>query len=196
MLKIHIAVGSIVTMFLSWNIHVENSQPLVAPATTVVTTSTMVEVPTIVPASTTTTTSTTTSTTVAEKIGLLSVPSDQEKRCPQFEATFREYKMLPIETWSYIAWRESRCQTKVVGWNYHKGLSHEDCAHRDFERHRNCDAVRSYDIGLLQVNSSWRTVTRRICGGSIERLFDLDCNLRVARWLHANGGFAHWRVAG
>jgi hypothetical protein len=52
----------------------------------------------------------------------------------------------------------------------------------------------SYDIGLLQINSSWKTVTKNICGGDITALYELDCNLRVAKYLLDNGGTAHWSV--
>jgi hypothetical protein len=36
------------------------------------------------------------------------VPKDKTKRCPQWERHFAEFG-LPVETFSYIAWRESRC---------------------------------------------------------------------------------------
>lgn len=54
------------------------------------------------------------------------------------------------------------------------------------------------DVGLLQIQGSWRTVTRQICRlrqdqNHIKALTRLDCNLRVARYLYDNGGMAHWR---
>jgi hypothetical protein len=45
---------------------------------------------------------------------------------------------------------------------------------------------------LLQINSTWKTVTRNICGGGLELLINLDCNLRVAKYLLDNGGLGHW----
>lgn len=193
MFKAHIVIGSLLVMFLSWQIHADNQSWAVAPAST--TTSTVVEVPATVPPTTSTTTTTTTTTVVAEQVGRLSVPADTTRRCPDLEPVFEAYGMTPVDTWSYIAWRESRCTAKAIGWNYHKGMSRADCGSGVYEVHRKCAAVRSWDMGYLQVNSSWRSVTRRICGGPIELLLTLDCNFRVARWLHANGGFGHWRVA-
>jgi hypothetical protein len=119
-----------------------------------------------------------------------------EKRCEKFEQALRMYG-LPVKQFSYIAWRESKCVLKAVGWNYHNGKSAADCRRGNFESHRKCDAVKSYDVGLLQINSTWRTVTRRLCAhGRTEVdmivLKDLGCNLRVAKYLFDNGGYAHW----
>jgi hypothetical protein len=52
----------------------------------------------------------------------------------------------------------------------------------------------SRDLGLLQINSSWRTVTKNICGTDINGLFDIDCNLSVAKYLYDNGGAGHWSL--
>jgi len=52
----------------------------------------------------------------------------------------------------------------------------------------------SFDSGLLQINSTWKTVTRNICGGGLDLLLVLDCNLRVAKYLLDNGGLAHWGI--
>lgn len=97
--------------------------------------------------------------------------------CPQWEPMFRKHG-LPAKTFSKIAWRESRCNPKSVS------------------------AVRSStgrpDVGLLQIQGSWVTVTSQICRVPrkqvVRALTDVSCNLRVARYLYDNGGLGHWRV--
>lgn len=111
------------------------------------------------------------------------LPLDKSKRCIQYEDEFREYG-LPVDIFSYVSWRESRCEIRAVGWNYKQGMSHLDCAHRSFENYlRTCKAVSSFDSGLLQVNSSWYSLTRKVCGATPQEgaLFSLDCNLRVSK---------------
>lgn len=101
------------------------------------------------------------------------VPKDPTQRCPQWEPKFAEYG-LPVKAFSYISWRESRCS--VSAWN------------------RTLNKNKTHDLGLLQVNSSWRTVTRNICGTDITGLFNVDCNLSVAKYLYDNGGLRHWSL--
>jgi len=101
------------------------------------------------------------------------VPKDPSQRCPQWEAKFREYG-LPVVAFSYISFRESRCNPHA--WNRYK------------------NANGSQDLGLVQVNSSWKTVTKNICGTDITGLFNVDCNLSVARYLYDNGGLRHWSL--
>ena len=101
------------------------------------------------------------------------VPKDSTQRCPQWEAKFREYG-LPVIAFSYISYRESRCNPHA--WNRYK------------------NANGSQDLGLVQVNSSWKTVTKNICGTDIKGLFDVDCNLSVAKYLYDNGGLRHWSL--
>lgn len=119
------------------------------------------------------------------------VPADPAKRCPQFEDDFRAYGLFPIETWSYIAWRESGCRIKAQNatWDANGNMTY----------HLNKD--KSYDTGLLQINSSWKTVTKTVCGESaienrMQGLKTLDCNLRVARYIMENssGGLSNWRM--
>lgn len=100
------------------------------------------------------------------------IPKDQTKRCPQWEAKFREYG-LPVVAFSYISWRESRCN---------------ELAYNRLNKNG------SQDLGLVQVNSSWRTVTRNICGTDITGLFNVDCNLAVAKYLYDHGGLGHWSL--
>jgi len=104
------------------------------------------------------------------------VPADKSKRCPQWEDEFAEFG-LPVETFSYIAWRESRCNP----------LSHNKTLNRNG----------SQDRGLVQVNSRWVTVTAKECAsqrGDLSVLFNVRCNLAVARYLYRNGGLRHWNL--
>ena len=97
--------------------------------------------------------------------------------CPQYEAQIARYfPREVVKTFSRIAWRESRCNPKSVS------------------------AVRRStgypDVGFLMIQGSWRTVTYAICKPKrdhIKALTNLDCNLRVARYLYDNGGLGHWR---
>lgn len=101
------------------------------------------------------------------------IPKDSKQRCPQWELKFREHG-LPVKAFSYIAYRESRCNP----------LAHNTTLNRNG----------SHDLGLVQVNSSWKTVTRNICGTDITGLFNIDCNLSVAKYLYDNGGLRHWSL--
>jgi hypothetical protein len=112
-------------------------------------------------------------------------PIEGDRSCPTFEPLFREYGLKPVKTFSYIAWRESRCRPDAVNarWDAQGNIV--------WTLNKNG----SYDSGLLQINSSWRTVTRNICGGGIDLLTEVDCNLRVAKYLLDNGGLGHWRAS-
>ena len=102
------------------------------------------------------------------------VPNDKSKRCPQWEPKFAEHG-LPVKAFSYIAWRESRCRIRAHNSTLNKNKSH--------------------DLGVLQINDSWKTVTSQICKapyGDMSVLFNVDCNLAVAKYLYDNGGLGHW----
>jgi hypothetical protein len=104
------------------------------------------------------------------------VPADKTKRCPQWEDEFAEFG-LPVQAFSYIAYRESRCNP----------LAHNKTLNRNG----------SQDRGLVQVNSSWVTVTAKQCAsqhGDLSVLFNVRCNLAVARYLYRNGGLRHWNL--
>ncbi len=101
------------------------------------------------------------------------VPAHSKQRCPQWEPKFREHG-LPVKAFSFIAYRESRCNPKA----------HNTTLNRNGTQ----------DLGLVQVNSSWKTVTRNICGTDITGLFNVDCNLSVAKYLYDNGGLGHWSL--
>ena len=108
------------------------------------------------------------------KVSSQSISSTQVKSCPQWEAKLKAQGLVPVKKFSYIMWRESRCQEKVVS-------------------KPNSNGTRDY--GLLQINSSWRTVTRQVCGGkSMDVLLNSKCNLKVAKYLFDNGGIGHWKA--
>lgn len=109
--------------------------------------------------------------------GLVDAPTAQAQRveaCPKYHALFAQYG-LPVATFSKIAWRESRCNPKSVSEVRYTGRP---------------------DVGLLQIQASWATVTRKICHRQkvVLALTDPSCNVRVAAYLYANGGLRHWKA--
>ena len=123
-------------------------------------------------------------------------PVDAHKTvpCHKWHSTLKKAG-LPVTEFSYIMYRESKCVAKAVGWNYRAGMSHRDCVSGAFHRHRKCKAVRSWDMGLLQLNSQHDTITRQICGASTRSriLLRPSCNLAVAKYLYDRYGLAPWR---
>ena len=94
-------------------------------------------------------------------------------RCPQWENMIRKAG-LPVSEFSLIMWRESRCDPHAVGVNQHA---------------RN-------DIGLLQINASWSTLTKQTCRTTKRpenALLSPACNLSVARSLYKTSGFTPWK---
>ena len=118
-------------------------------------------------------------------------------RCPQYESLLAKYQ-LPVAEFSRIMYRESRCTPKAIGWNYRKGMSHNDCKLSPAATYRRCKAVKSFDSGLLQINSSWVSVTAQVCKtkyGDLSVLLIPDCNLKVAKYLYKDGGgIGNWRA--
>ena len=118
-------------------------------------------------------------------------------RCPKYEPLLKQYG-LPVAEFSRIMYRESRCEPKAIGWNYKKGMSHLDCKLSAAATYKRCSAVKSFDSGLLQINSSWRSVTARACNskqGDLSVLLIPECNMKVARVIYDNGkGIGNWRA--
>jgi len=117
----------------------------------------------------------------------LDVLRDETKRCPQYEHLFHRHGLQPVRVFSYIAWRESRCRIKARNARWDSTGNMVYALNRDG----------SYDSGLLQINSTWRTVTQTVCGrwatrNRMQGLLVLDCNLRVAKQLLDSGGLGHW----
>lgn len=120
-----------------------------------------------------------------------SVPEDPQKRCPALEPVFEAYGLYPIATWSYIAWRESGCRPKAQNATWDASGNMTYALNKDG----------SYDTGLLQINSSWRSVTAKVCGEKaiqnyMQGLKTVHCNLMVARYImeHSKGGLSNWRM--
>ena len=119
------------------------------------------------------------------------VPKDKSKRCPQWEPKIAEAG-LPVQTFSYIAWRESGCNPKAVNARWQNGQI-------VWTLNKNG----SYDSGLFQVNSSWLTATRQVCGVNtgnkrkdLEALYDVDCSIAMAVWIMENtkGKLGNWNL--
>lgn len=114
------------------------------------------------------------------------ISSDPTHRCPQFEPLFKQYGLEPVEVFSYIAYRESRCNPNAVNAKFDAKGNTTWTLNRDG----------SVDRGLIQINSCWKTVTKNVCGTGLEGLFDVHCNLKVAKYLMDNtsGGLSNWSV--
>jgi hypothetical protein len=115
-------------------------------------------------------------------LGIVTMPAQAHaapvRDCPQHHDILRRYG-LPPKIFGPIAWRESRCSFTSVS------------------------AIRSTgypDVSLLQIQGSWRTLTRRVCKlkkneNHIRALMKPDCHLRVAAVLWDNGkGLGNWRA--
>lgn len=118
-------------------------------------------------------------------------------QCKQYEPMLKKFG-LPIKPFSQIMYRESRCTPRAIGWNYRAGMSYADCKLAEAAIYKRCKAVKSFDSGLLQINSSWVTVTAQTCKskrGDLTVLLIPECNLKVAAVLYNNGkGLGNWRA--
>lgn len=116
--------------------------------------------------------------------------------CPQYHAALRKAG-LPVEPFSKIMFRESRCVPGAIGWNYQPGTSYKDCKRQVATLYKRCRAVRTYDSGLLQINSTWVSVTAKVCKskfGNMTVLLQPKCNLAVAAHLYKTSGIGNWRA--
>ena len=116
--------------------------------------------------------------------------------CPQYHAALRKAG-LPIDPFSKIMYRESRCVPGAIGWNYQPGTSYKDCKRQVATLYKRCRAVRTYDSGLLQINSTWVSVTAQVCKskfGNMTVLLQPKCNLAVAAHLYKTSGIGNWRA--
>lgn len=109
------------------------------------------------------------------------IPRDLSKRCPQWETKFIEFG-LPVELFSYIAWRESGCNENAINAKYDKN------GNVIWTLNKNG----SIDRGLVQINSCWKTLTKKICGTGLDGLLKVDCNLKVAKYLYDIDGAKPW----
>jgi hypothetical protein len=121
---------------------------------------------------------------LAIAITFFAIPSQASaatNSCPKWEPAIKAAG-LPVKEFSFIAWRESRCRVKAINaiWN-EKG-----------EMIYHLNKNKSWDSGLLQVNSGHRELVKRVCGGDLPLLLTLDCNLAVAKHLYDAHGLSPW----
>jgi len=122
---------------------------------------------------------------VIQKVMDSRVPNDKSKRCPQWESKFKEYG-LPVDVFSYIAWRESGCNPEAINAKFDANGNVTWTLNKDG----------SIDRGLVQINSCWRSVTKKVCGTNLNGLLGIDCNLKVAKYIMDNseGKLLNWRI--
>jgi hypothetical protein len=113
------------------------------------------------------------------------VPKDKTKRCPQWESKFKEYG-LPVDVFSYIAWRESGCNPEAINAKFNSNGKVIWTLNKNG----------SIDRGLVQINSCWRSVTKKVCGTNLNGLLGVDCNLKVAKYIMDNsqGKLLNWNI--
>jgi hypothetical protein len=119
------------------------------------------------------------------------IPSDPMKRCPKWEPLFEAANLQPVDVFSYIAWRESGCRPAA------QNATWDSAGNMTYALNKN----KTYDTGLLQINSSWYSVTKKVCGeDSVDNrmagLKNPKCNVAVAKYIMDNsrGKLANWRV--
>ncbi len=105
----------------------------------------------------------------------------QGDRCKKLEPDIAEAG-LPVTYFTYIAWRESRCRINAINARFNKQGKVVWALNRNG----------TFDSGVFQINSSWRTKTRKVCGGDIKKLMQWECNLAMAVNLYRDGGLHHW----
>jgi hypothetical protein len=103
------------------------------------------------------------------------LPASPEFYCPAFEPIFKKYG-LPWKVFSYIAWRESRCDPNA------------------FNNTLNSDG--STDSGLLQINSCWYKTFKLETGYDSTHLMNPELNALFASWiLHfSSGRLSNWNI--
>ena len=97
--------------------------------------------------------------------------------CPKWEPLLaRHFPAKVVPVMSRIAYRESRCTERALS-PVRKSTGRPD-------------------VGLLQIQGSWATVTRAVCKKQdvVKALLNAVCNVKVAGYLYRNGGLGHWRA--
>ena len=138
--------------------------------------------------------------TIALSLLVTAPPSQVEASskypCKKYHKLLRQHG-LPVRIFAPIMARESSCKPRAIGWNYHKGTSHKDCKLSHAKTYRKCKAVKSYDVGLLQINSQHKTLTAQVCKTKLGKMLvlqDPTCNLKVAAKLYNKGkGLSNWQ---
>ena len=114
----------------------------------------------------------------------VSLPLRKQYYCPEYEPIFEKYA-LPAKVFSYIAWRESRCNPGAINAIWKNG-----------QLVWTLNKNGSYDSGLLQINSSWFKTLRVQLGHTPEDLMDPSVNALFASWiLHfSSGRLSNWSL--
>ena len=114
----------------------------------------------------------------------VSLPLGKQYYCPEYEPIFEKYA-LPAKVFSYIAWRESRCNPGAINAIWKNG-----------QLVWTLNKNGSYDSGLLQINSSWFKTLRVQLGHTPEDLMDPSVNALFASWiLHfSSGRLSNWSL--
>jgi hypothetical protein len=97
--------------------------------------------------------------------------------CPKWERLLaRHFPAKVVPVMSRIAYRESRCTERALS-PVRKSTGRPD-------------------VGLLQIQGSWASVTRAVCKKQdvVKALLNAECNVKVAGYLYRNGGLGHWRA--
>ena len=112
------------------------------------------------------------------------LPLGEQYYCPSYEPIFEKYA-LPAKVFSYIAWRESRCNPGAINAIWKNG-----------QLVWTLNKNGSYDSGLLQINSSWFKTLRVQLGHTPEDLMDPSVNALFASWiLHfSSGRLSNWNI--
>lgn len=112
------------------------------------------------------------------------LPKGKRYYCKNFEELFTNYA-LPAKVFSYIAWRESRCNPGAVNaiWKNGKIV---------WTLNKNG----SYDSGLLQINSTWFKALKEQLGHQPKELFNPHVNALFASWLlhYSSNGLGNWNI--
>lgn len=114
----------------------------------------------------------------------VSLPVDPTFSCPRFENVFRKYG-LPVQVFSYIAYRESRCNPGAVNAKW-----------KDGKMIWTLNSNGTYDSGLLQINSSWFRILREQTGYESKDLMNPSVNAMFASWilLHTSSRLGNWSM--
>jgi hypothetical protein len=114
----------------------------------------------------------------------VSLPKSKKFYCPKFESMFEQYA-LPSKVFSYIAWRESRCNPKAINAIWKNGQI-------VWTLNKNG----SYDSGLLQINSSWHKTVKQNLGYTPQDLMNPEVNVLFASWLlhYSSGRLSNWNI--
>jgi hypothetical protein len=119
---------------------------------------------------------------IAISIFALVTPANAGGSCPQWEAVIRKAG-LPVNEFSYIAYRESGCRIRAINARYDKNGKVIWTLNKNG----------SIDRGLFQINSVHKQTVRTICKSDLDELLTLPCNLKVAKYLYDRYGMTPWR---